>query len=566
MRLSGRVVEIVTDELSGKPTKLTIGNIEDGLANRFQKINNSIAAIGETVMDINGGTMSTADYLSRLIDRLNTEINATGGYTYITEGEGLRTYDRAVSDPLVGTEANAVVEIKGGTIRIANSKTATGEWRWKTVFTSGHVAAEVVTAAAIVTGYIGSAGATFIDLDNATVQLGSSEETNLTITSSGAEINDANTRIGFFGSENNLPTVKLGDDFCAIKITSDAIHVEALGADLMRIGHEQQASGYIGSPFYEFGGLATGVRAFSHGADCESSGDSAVTFGSNNVASGIASFAAGRRNEAAGNDSLAIGNGNSASGRAAVALGYETTASAQAAFAAGWTTKATEVYATALGLNTTASGSGALATGYNSIAYGNNSIAGGSTTNARGNNSFAIGYKATTNYEDSAAIGTGVETSGKCQTAVGKYNTTHGDQFLFIVGKGTESSKSDAFYVRDNGNMWCAGTLTQASDKRLKKHVSYLGDEAAAFVRDLKPALFEKDGERRLGFYAQDVEKADRWQTSTVSECEADERLGAVKSLDYSALIAPLVAYCQKLEKRLEGMQVEIDNLYARYR
>lgn len=168
LRLSGRVVKLVVNELDESDCKLTIGHVDEGFADNFA----AMGKVSATVRAMNGGTMSTADYLSRLIDRLNGEINATGGYTYITEGQGLRTYDRAVSDPLVGAEASKVVEIKGGSIRIADSKTAGGEWEWKTVFVSGHIAAELVTAANITAGYIGSAASgNYWNLDTGELQM-----------------------------------------------------------------------------------------------------------------------------------------------------------------------------------------------------------------------------------------------------------------------------------------------------------------------------------------------------------------------------------------------------------
>lgn len=63
-----------------------------------------------------------------------------------------------------------MVEIKGGSIRIANSKTAQGAWDWKTVFVSGHIAAELVTAANLVAGRIQSAnGTSYWNLDSNTL-------------------------------------------------------------------------------------------------------------------------------------------------------------------------------------------------------------------------------------------------------------------------------------------------------------------------------------------------------------------------------------------------------------
>lgn len=167
LRIHGRVLKLVTDEINPKNVDVTLGNLTKGLPGIFDELTATVNRTRSTVEAINGGTMTTADYLNKLIERINKAANNTGGYTYITEGEGLRTYDVAVSDPLVGAEANSVVEIKGGTIRIANSKDGQGQWQWRTVFTSGHIAADMVTAAEITAGYIGNAqGDFYIDLDN----------------------------------------------------------------------------------------------------------------------------------------------------------------------------------------------------------------------------------------------------------------------------------------------------------------------------------------------------------------------------------------------------------------
>lgn len=166
LRVSARVVEMTVDELEDRDITIKLGHIYDGFTNLAAEI----SQVRDTVVSINGGTLSTADYLDRLISRLNNEINASGGYTYITQGQGIRTYDREVSDPLIGAEATKVVEIKGGSIRIADSRTAQGEWDWKTVFVSGHVLSDLVTAAKLTAGYIGSAtSGNYWDLDAGTL-------------------------------------------------------------------------------------------------------------------------------------------------------------------------------------------------------------------------------------------------------------------------------------------------------------------------------------------------------------------------------------------------------------
>lgn len=171
MRVSGRVMAMRVNMLDEADAELTVGHMENGILDIIGGFDSRINAVTSTVQAINGGTMSTADYLSRLLDRINAEINGTGGYVYITQGQGIRCYNKAVEDPLDGREADSVVEVKGGTIRIANSKTAQGEWEWRTVFVSGHIAADLVTAAHLTTGYIGNSGGSYWDLDNDVLQI-----------------------------------------------------------------------------------------------------------------------------------------------------------------------------------------------------------------------------------------------------------------------------------------------------------------------------------------------------------------------------------------------------------
>lgn len=162
IRVQGRVRSITTDLLNERDITIVIGDAEESISAKFAKVDKSLSAVNNDLT-----VMSTAEYIDNLLERINTEINATGGYTYIVPGHGILTFDVAVADPLNPVEASQVVEVKGGSIRIANSRTAQGAWEWKTVFTSGHIAADLVTAAQLTTGYIGSASSgNYWDLDS----------------------------------------------------------------------------------------------------------------------------------------------------------------------------------------------------------------------------------------------------------------------------------------------------------------------------------------------------------------------------------------------------------------
>lgn len=98
------------------------------------------------------------------------------------------------------------------------------------------------------------------------------------------------------------------------------------------------------------------------------------------------------------------------------------------------------------------------------------------------------------------------------------------------------------------GDLDVDGQIINSSDRRLKEHIGYLGDEAVDFVRQLKPVHYKRKGNPEIGFYAQDVEEADQW------DCLTGENEG-YKTLNYIEIIAPLVKYCQSLERRIEELE-----------
>lgn len=148
----------------------------------------------------------------------------------------------------------------------------------------------------------------------------------------------------------------------------------------------------------------------------------------------------------------------------------------------------------------------------------------------------------------SFVMGVGTEANYESQLAIGMYNQSL-DEALLLAGNGSsEAARSNAMVLYRDGDLTIAGGLTQASDRRLKEHIGYLGDDAVGFIRALKPVHFIKNGKHHTGFYAQDVETADVWHCMTAE-------MNGFKTLGYTELIAPLVAYCQSLEERIEELE-----------
>lgn len=146
-------------------------------------------------------------------------------------------------------------------------------------------------------------------------------------------------------------------------------------------------------------------------------------------------------------------------------------------------------------------------------------------------------------------VGHGTATFEAYQLACGEYNADYHDAY-FMVGNGSsDSARSNAFVVDKYSNVLVGGTIVHTSDRRLKKHISYLDNDAVDFVDKLKPVYFTKDGKKQVGFYAQDVAEIDKWK------CMIGNDLNGYMTLNYEELIAPLVTYVQKLEKRIKELE-----------
>lgn len=144
LRVLARIIEKETDYLEELNSNVTLGNFiptstsedlkNEGYINNFRD---------------KSGVWDRSNYISEdgrifiddLLDQLNAKANATGGYFYYTEGEGTITTDRPIDE-----NPTMAVEIKGGSIRIADNKLPDGTWNWRTALTGkGIVADEINT-------------------------------------------------------------------------------------------------------------------------------------------------------------------------------------------------------------------------------------------------------------------------------------------------------------------------------------------------------------------------------------------------------------------------------------
>lgn len=195
-----------------------------------------------------------------------------------------------------------------------------------------------------------------------------------------------------------------------------------------------------------------GQAAVALGADTAALGNHAIAGGWRAIARGAHSFALGSADtysetptEASGYGSVAIGKGAKASGSRSVAIGTGTTSSGKASVA--------------LGDGTTATGQGAFAVGVGSTALNYTAFACGEKNTASAYNAFVGGSSCVASHANAVAIGRAVKTGKGNHAVFGQYNdnTTNADSLL-TVGKGTsDSTRSNAFDVKANGNIWVGG-------------------------------------------------------------------------------------------------------------
>lgn len=154
------------------------------------------------------------------------------------------------------------------------------------------------------------------------------------------------------------------------------------------------------------------------------------------------------------------------------------------------------------------------------------------------------------------------------------YNTTAKSRYIYlnaVTGAGTF-----------HGILTCS-LLTQTSDERLKKNIATLGtQESINFIMGLRPTRFEfkseNDDEVHAGFIAQEVSKLqsdlgvviaeetelpppepDLQPENTISEEPQTEW-----TINYSAIIAPLVSVVQSQQTEIEQLKQKLSELEAK--
>jgi hypothetical protein len=288
----------------------------------------------------------------------------------------------------------------------------------------------------------------------------------------------------------------------------------------------------------------------------DSMGYGSVAMGLSNIARGPGSIALGALNKTSQwGFGVAIGLGceSICSGDyGGVAMGKEAIAASEHGLSVsiGYLTKSMGSYSVAMGRGTQTMGWGSFAIGANTKANGLASSSMGFHTIANAGTSLSIGR-----YNDTLVAVENVA-SGWPLPAFANTNPA------FIIGNGSSDvARSNAFVVRYNGNATLAGTLTQNSDRRLKKDIEPLSLSLHK-VQLLEGVTYHWNGinnhdstQLQYGLIAQEVEKI-------LPELVTTESNG-YKSVNYISLIPLLIEAVKELQQQVAAKVGEISTLKA---
>jgi hypothetical protein len=326
------------------------------------------------------------------------------------------------------------------------------------------------------------------------------------------------------------------------------------------------------------------------GKDTKASGDYSCVFGLLNQANGAKTFVAGKSNIVNGEYAVAFGLDNTVTGELGFAFGRGNNVQGANAFAIGFQNLAYGANSLSVGSTNNPQGTNSAAIGTANLGTGEASLTGGTLSNAKGLYSIAWGYKNSTdaNAEGSACFGKNSRARGAysfvtgegnistsyLETIMGRFaaiesgipnniSTWDAADHLLVLGNGKDiGTTSNAFIVykngdtKINGNLTVSGTVTQASDSRLKKDIADLPPMYANLLQLRPVTYFWKatyqagrtfNTDKQFGLIAQEVEQLfpDFVQTDK----------DGYKSVNYMALIPVMIQAIKAQQNQIENLK-----------
>lgn len=359
-----------------------------------------------------------------------------------------------------------------------------------------------------------------------------------------------------------------------------------------------------------------GLFSFATGYNAKAIGESSNAFGYRVAAIGDYSTAIGYEAAAIGESAFVVGENAFASGDYSYAIGTETQALEYGSLALGVQTVASGTYATAMGIDSYSEGTASTALG-KSYAAGDYATSMGFFARAMAPHSTSVGiYNDNSETPDPSSsspadrlfqIGNGSSSTSRSNALtvlrngyIGTMNTLDPQANLHLTYAGTNNwdahlrlespnneyvnivydndglkfrtwGATDDFYFRnsvntttariyDSGNMLIAGTLTENSDRRLKKDITELTNSARK-VSQLNGYNYnwiaeDRDPRIQTGLIAQEVQVL-------FPELVSEDENGFL-SVNYIGLIPHLIEVVKELQKENNSLRTSAGNYEKR--
>lgn len=354
------------------------------------------------------------------------------------------------------------------------------------------------------------------------------------------------------------------------------------GGDVsLALGYYTTASGYVATAM-GIATTATGFASMATGTSTSASGDYSTAMGNTTVASSNSSTAMGSSSVASGEYSTAMGFTTTASGGSSTATGAVTQATVFVSTAMGGSTIASGDYSTAMGVITRAKAAGSLSIGaYNDVSddpnptvpsvsdrifqIGNGTylVNSNAITVLRNGNTgvgmidpaFRLDVGARMRIRSTPGLSAGLWLNNDANTISPAFiGMRTDDQVGFYGQTGTFGWR---FYVNTtDGNAWLQGTLTQASDARLKKNISPLRHSLQRILQLNGYHYYWKDESNpqlQTGLLAQEVQQLFPGLVSSGNN--------GLLAVNYTGLIPVMIESIKEQQTQIDELKKMVEKL-----
>jgi hypothetical protein len=412
--------------------------------------------------------------------------------------------------------------------------------------------------------------------------------------------------LGAATNASGFSSIAMGNIAIASGLYSTAIggSVTASGQGSLAMGSTTTASGFY-STALGYNTTASGSYSTALGINTTSSGGNSFSVGTGTNATGGVSVAMGSGSNAIGDNSTAIGLSTNAGGLVSTAMGNQTIASGNYSTAMGNQTIASGNYSTSLGESTKARSAFETVTGRWNTDYtpvstnvwnaadrlfviGNGTGPAAASSDAmtilkNGNTGFGTSAPGARLHVVSGASGyvggnfPGITLEGSGNTYI-NILSPNSSETAVLFGKASDAAAGGIVYnnagnlnsldFRTNGNVtrmliygtgnaWLQGTLTQASDARLKKDISAIQNPLQKLIQ-LNGYTYhwkneKSDNRLQTGVLAQEVQKL-------FPELVSENKEG-ILAVNYSGLIPVMIESIKEQQKQIDELRKQVQTL-----